>query len=109
MATVYSYSRFSSRPQEKGGSIKRQEASRDAWLAQHPEHVLDTTIRLSDLAKSASKGVNLDPEKGDLGRFLVEAQKKDSPIKKPLQQNSWVKFGSGRSPSVWYRAISMVS
>jgi hypothetical protein len=29
--------------------------------------------------------------------------------KVPLQQNSWVKFGSGRSPSVWYRAISMVS
>jgi hypothetical protein len=28
---------------------------------------------------------------------------------KPRQQNSWVKFGSGRSPSVWYRAISMTS
>jgi DNA adenine methylase len=25
------------------------------------------------------------------------------------QQNSWVKFGSGRLPSVWYRAISMAS
>jgi hypothetical protein len=31
------------------------------------------------------------------------------PIYMPRQQNSWVKFGSGRSPSVWYRAISMTS
>lgn len=25
---------------------------------------------------------------------------------KPLQQNSWVNSGSGRSPRLWYRAVS---
>ena len=36
----------------------------------HPEHHLDTTLRLRDLGKSAFHGANLDKDKGDLGKFL---------------------------------------
>jgi KaiC/GvpD/RAD55 family RecA-like ATPase len=45
-------------------------------------------------------------EKGDTPRFAPLSWENVMALP---QQNSWVKFGSGRSPSVWYRAISMVS
>ena len=70
MATVYSYARFSSKPQELGGSIKRQKGLGDAWLSRHPEHTLDQSLRLRDLGISAFRGANLDKDKGDLGKFI---------------------------------------
>jgi DNA invertase Pin-like site-specific DNA recombinase len=70
MAVVYSYIRFSSKPQEKGDSVRRQKALGDGWMNRHPEHTLDTTLKLSDLGISAFKGANLDKDKGDLGRFI---------------------------------------
>ena len=70
MATVYSYIRFSSKKQELGTSLNRQEFLRDQWLSQHPEHILDKTLHLQDLGISAFKGANLDPAQGALGKFI---------------------------------------
>lgn len=82
MAIVYSYIRFSSGKQAFGSSFERQKELADAWLAKHPEHVLDTTLRMHDLGKSAFKGVNLDPKTGDLGKFVALVTKPNSPIPK---------------------------
>ncbi len=81
MATVYSYIRFSSKKQELGDSVRRQVKMGDDWLAQHPEHTLDPSLRLHDLGVSAFRGANLD-EKGALGAFIALAKKPDSPIAK---------------------------
>ena len=70
MALAYSYIRFSARRQEKGDSIRRQTNLRDCWLKRHPEHALDTGLRLADLGKSAFHGANLDKNSGDLGKFV---------------------------------------
>jgi hypothetical protein len=71
MARVYSYKRFSSKGhQEHGDSTRRQKQLAADWLAVHPEHILDTDIRLSDLGISAFRGANLDADKGDLGKFI---------------------------------------
>ena len=75
MAKVYSYVRFSHRRQEGGDSVRRQLAMGEAWLQRHPEHTLDHTLSLADLGVSAFKGANLDPEKGDLGKFIALAKK----------------------------------
>ena len=80
MALVFSYVRFSHKRQEGGDSVRRQNAMRTAWLDRHPQHTLDATLRLKDYGVSAFKGMNLDPEKGDLGKFIALAQQKDSPI-----------------------------
>ena len=74
MATVFSYIRFSSGKQAKGSSLERQTDLRNQWLADHPEHNLDTTLRMRDLGVSAFKGANLEPETGDLGKFIWLAQ-----------------------------------
>lgn len=71
MATLYSYIRFSSKRQEQGDSVRRQTAMGEAWLRRHPEHTLDTSLRLSDLGVSAFRGKNLDKSKGDLGKFVA--------------------------------------
>jgi hypothetical protein len=70
MAEVLSYIRFSSFPQERGDSIRRQTSLGDAWLNRHPQHTLDATLTLRDLGVSAFRGANLDKEKGDLGKFI---------------------------------------
>ena len=80
MAMVFSYIRFSSRRQIGNDSIRRQTATFKAWMAQHPEHTLDTSLRLKDYAVSAFTGANLDPEKGDLGKFVVLAKQKNGPV-----------------------------
>lgn len=80
MPTAYSYIRFSSKKQELNDSVKRQTRLRDEWLRQHPEMTLDTTISLQDLGVSAFRGRNLDPEWGDLGKFIDLAERPDSPI-----------------------------
>ena len=74
MTVVYSYTRFSHRRQEGGDSLRRQLAMGKAWLSRYPEHTLDTSLRLSDLAVSAFHGLNLDAERGDLGRFIALAK-----------------------------------
>lgn len=43
-------------------------------MRRHPEHTLDTSLRLRDLGVSAFRGRNLDPKTGDLGKFLALAQ-----------------------------------
>ncbi len=82
MPVAYSYIRFSSKKQEQNDSVKRQTRLRDEWLRQHPEMTLDTTISLQDLGVSAFRGRNLDPEWGDLGKFIDLAERQDSPIEK---------------------------
>lgn len=79
MATVYSYVRFSSKKQELGDSVRRQTKAGDEWVARHPEHTLDTSLRLHDLGVSAFRGANLE-EKGALGAFIALAKKPDGPI-----------------------------
>ena len=81
MADVYSYVRFSNRKQEQGDSVRRQIKMGNDWLALHPEHTLNTSLRLRDLGVSAYRGANLD-EKGALGAFIALAKKPDSPIAK---------------------------
>lgn len=81
MATVFSYVRFSSKKQEQGDSVRRQIRFGNEWLAQNPQHTLDTSLRLHDLGVSAFRGANLD-EKGALGAFVALAKKTDSPIPK---------------------------
>ena len=80
MASVYSYIRFSSKRQEQGDSVRRQLTMGEAWMKRHPEHTLNTTIRLRDLGVSAFKGKNLDKTTGDLGKFIALAQQENSPI-----------------------------
>jgi DNA invertase Pin-like site-specific DNA recombinase len=74
MATAYSYIRFSSKKQERGDSIRRQAGMAEEWMGRHPEHILDTTLRLRDLGVSAFRGKNLDKSKGDLGKFIALAK-----------------------------------
>lgn len=82
MPTAFSYIRFSSKKQEQNDSVKRQIRLRDEWLRQNPEMTLDTTISLQDLGISAFRGRNLDPEWGDLGKFIDLAERQNSPIEK---------------------------
>ena len=74
MSVVYSYIRFSSRKQEQGDSVRRQASMGAAWMAKHPEHVLDETLKLQDLGKSAFRGANLDKDSGNLGKFVALAK-----------------------------------
>ena len=80
MSVVYSYIRFSSAPQERGSSIKRQAGLLNNWMAGHPEHTLDTTLKMRDYAVSAFRGANLDPKTGDLGKFIALVKQRPSPI-----------------------------
>ncbi len=80
MAKVYSYIRFSSKRQELGDSVRRQTTMGEAWMKRHPEHTLDTTLRLRDLGVRAFNGANLDKDKGDLGKFIALAKQENSPI-----------------------------
>lgn len=82
MATVYSYIRFSSKKQEQGDSVRRQMKLGEAWMASHPEHTLDQSLRLRDLGVSAFRGANLDEDKGALGTFIKLAKQPNGPIAK---------------------------
>jgi DNA invertase Pin-like site-specific DNA recombinase len=68
---AYSYLRFSSAPQEKGDSIRRQTSLRDAWIARKGL-VLDESLTIKDFAVSGFRGKNL--ANGALSGF-VEAVK----------------------------------
>jgi hypothetical protein len=61
-------------------------------LKRHPEHTLDTTLRLRDLGKSAFRGKNLDKDKGDLGKFIALAAKGDIPKGSILMLEGWDRF-----------------
>ncbi len=65
--TAYSYVRFSSKPQEKGDSVRRQIELSQKYAEQN-NLVIDTTLNLHDLGVSAYKGLNAT--KGALGVFL---------------------------------------
>ncbi len=62
---AYSYIRFSSGKQSQGDSQRRQTELRDSLLAKHG-WVLDTTLNIQDLGKSAFKG-----ERQGLAAFLA--------------------------------------
>lgn len=68
--TAVSYVRFSSHKQERGDSLRRQEAARDAWLARHPGVVLDTSLTLADLGVSAFRGKHRADDKTALWHLL---------------------------------------
>ncbi len=60
MAIAYSYIRFSSVRQADGDSVRRQRENRDAWLAAHSDIRLDTSLALTDFAKSGFKRKDWD-------------------------------------------------
>jgi DNA invertase Pin-like site-specific DNA recombinase len=69
---AFSYIRFSSRPQERGDSIRRQTENSTKYAAKHGL-LLDDALNLRDLGLSAFDGSNL--AKGALGAFLESAKK----------------------------------
>ena len=68
---AYSYLRFSSAPQSKGDSLRRQTSLRDAWLAKKGI-ALDDSLTIKDLSVSAWRGKNLT--KGALAGFIAAVQ-----------------------------------
>lgn len=80
MQLAYSYIRFSSRKQEQNDSVRRQTRLRDDWLRANPSVTLDTQISLRDLGVSAFRGANLNPDLGDLGKFIALVEQPQSPI-----------------------------
>jgi DNA invertase Pin-like site-specific DNA recombinase len=69
---AYSYLRFSHPDQAKGDSKRRQNALRDAWLKNHPEVQLDTSITLEDKGVSGFTGHHRDnPDRHALAAFLA--------------------------------------
>ena len=67
MAKVFSYLRFSRPEQMKGDSQRRQLERTEAWVERNG-HVLDQSLDLRDLGKSAFRGKNVT--EGRLGAFL---------------------------------------
>ena len=70
MPIAYAYSRYSSEPQGKGDSIRRQNEMIERYLAHHPELILNTdpSFQFSDQGVSAFKGKHA--KRGALARFL---------------------------------------
>lgn len=68
--TAYSYIRFSSRKQERGDSIRRQEELREQWLRRNPRVTLDTSLTLADLGVSAFRGKHRTDDQTALSQFL---------------------------------------
>jgi DNA invertase Pin-like site-specific DNA recombinase len=73
---AYSYFRFSSAVQASGDSLRRQLKAAMDWAADHPDIVLDTTLR--DLGVSAYRGQNR--VKGALASFLRRVESGDIPV-----------------------------
>lgn len=71
MDRAFSYERVSSSQQVSGRGLGRQSDSAQRWADAHGV-TLDTSLKLSDRGRSASKGHHLT--KGALGRFLQLAQ-----------------------------------
>ncbi len=68
MSVVYSYRRFSTAEQRHGMSLARQTERAMGWLKAHPEHTLDTELRMTDMGVSGFRGKHR--ETGCLGVFL---------------------------------------
>lgn len=70
MPIAYAYSRYSSEPQGKGDSIRRQNELVERYLKQHPELELSTdeTLQFSDQGVSAFRGAHA--KRGAFARFL---------------------------------------
>lgn len=70
MPIAYAYSRYSSEPQGKGDSIRRQQEMVDRYLKQHPELELSTDegLQFSDHGVSAFRGTHA--KRGAFARFL---------------------------------------
>src|SRR5690348_11123783 len=66
-ARAYSYIRFSSAPQGRGDSLRRQTELSERYAAKH-SLVLDQSLHLRDLGVSAYDGSNV--ARGALGGFL---------------------------------------
>src|SRR5262249_54137659 len=60
MPLAYSYLRFSSPQQATGDSMRRQTATREGWLADHPGVELDKSLQMTDAGRSAFKRKNWD-------------------------------------------------
>jgi DNA invertase Pin-like site-specific DNA recombinase len=71
MPKAFSYQRFSDDKQASGDSIRRQTALREAYLARHPELVLDESDQWTDEGVSAHRSKNAGEDNG-LGKFLAE-------------------------------------
>ncbi|MFM0296798.1 MULTISPECIES: recombinase family protein [Paraburkholderia] len=69
---AYSYIRFSSAPQERGDSVRRQTKLSVEYASEHGL-ILDEALTLRDLGLSAFDGANI--AKGALGAFLESARK----------------------------------
>lgn len=67
---AYSYIRFSAKEQERGDSLRRQTALRDAWLERHPGVKLDESLSLRDLGVSAFRGLHRHGDAHALGQFV---------------------------------------
>jgi hypothetical protein len=65
---TYSYIRFSDPQQARGDSLRRQTEATEAWCKRNGA-VLDTSLTLRDLGKSAFRGSHRD-DKAALGAFL---------------------------------------
>lgn len=85
MKRAYSYIRFSSDKQAKGDSIRRQEKLRDRWIENNQPIILDDTLK-PDEGVSSTKGDNLDPKKGNLGKFLEKCRQGK------IERNSYLIF-----------------
>ncbi len=72
---AYAYLRFSSKPQERGDSVRRQTSEAERYAKAHGLE-LDTEFRLADLGVSGFRGKNLDPKAG-LGMFLDAVKRGD--------------------------------
>ena len=68
MTRAYSYIRFSTPEQLKGDSLRRQMEASNAYANEH-DLLLDTSLKLQDLGKSAFHGAH--KSQGDLGKFLA--------------------------------------
>jgi len=69
--TAYSYVRFSTREQRKGGSKRRQKDAAEKWCEEHG-YTLDTSIKMIDDGRSGHSGEHL--LKGKLGHFIELAE-----------------------------------
>jgi DNA invertase Pin-like site-specific DNA recombinase len=70
MPIAYAYSRYSSEPQGKGDSIRRQQELIDSYLKHHPELELstDAALQFTDQGVSAFRGTHA--KRGAFSKFL---------------------------------------
>lgn len=72
MKTAYSYIRFSSKRQELGHSLQRQQEAVRAYCTEH-NLTLDESLSFEDLGRSGWSGAHLEAEAG-LGKFIEACQ-----------------------------------